>query len=255
MRFSERLSLALPILLALGLVGWLTWPASSTFLVYGGVTAAVAVLLTLAGLECVKLLRERGASRQARWPSVVGLAAVLAVAGLYTAGLTWKLQPAWLPKRSWYDFIENRAVTMRLVDPALVKVEQWEILGDTREVLFVHPAPNGATTLVYPVMVRPGAVLATALALAPEAWSGEGDGVLFAIYIEDDAGIHLMTSQYIDPKHHQQDRRWVPVTLDLSPYAGKLVRIIFSVSGGPAGDIRYDWSGWAEPKLVEPAWP
>ena len=190
----------------------------------------------------------------AKWPGLVGLLGLVVFSGVYTAWLAWKIQPDWLPARAWYDFIENREVTLRLVDPNLLKVEQWEILGETRTVLFLHPSPSGATTLVYPVMIRPRTVLSTALALAPGAWSGEGDGVVFEIYVEDDAGIHLLFSQYVDPKHHQQDRRWSPVSLDLSAYAGKLVRVIFSVNGGPASDIRYDWSGWAEPRLVEPLW-
>ena len=67
--------------------------------------------------------------------------------------------------------------------------------------------------------------------------------------------MHLVYSRYLDPKHHQQDRRWVPIQVSLAPFAGKLARLILAVGTGPAGDWRYDWAGWGEPRLERAAWP
>jgi len=141
------------------------------------------------------------------------------------------------------------------VDPALLKVERWEILGEESEVLFMHPGSGGSTALVYPVMVEPASTMRAALALAPQAWSAQGDGVVFSVYVEDDAGMHLVYSRYVDPKHHQQDRRWLPVAVNMWPYSRKLVRVILVVNSGPAGDSRYDWAGWGWPRLERPVWP
>ncbi len=165
------------------------------------------------------------------------------------------LRPDLLPSRTYYDLIANRQVTERLVDPALFKLERWEIMGEERDVLFVHPNTWGTITLVYPVKIRPGTVFEADLAMAPEAWHWEGDGVTFSVYVEDEKGLHLLQTSYVDPKHHQQDRRWLPMRLVLNAYAGKLVRLILVVGSGPAGDRRYDWAGWGAPRLEQPVWP
>lgn len=249
MAIHERTLWAVVSILSISFVGWLTWPDSANLLQYGGLSIVVIGLIAAAGTKFWRMIKER-----LIWGSL-GLLMLFVATILYLGFLVWLVRPDWLPRRAWYDFIEYRHVTMGLVDPDLIKVEQWEILGDSRQVLFVHPANTGTTTLVYPVMVRSGTYLTTALALAPEAWSGDGDGVVFSIFVEDDAGMRLLFSQYVDPKHQQQDRNWLPVDLNLSSYEGKLVRIILSVSSGPAGNLSYDWSGWAEPRLVQSLWP
>lgn len=165
------------------------------------------------------------------------------------------LSPKLFPQKSYYNFIANHHVTERLVDPSLFKVESWNILDQTKDVLFTHPAESGSTALVYPVMIQPRTTFCADIAIAPEAWQGEGDGVVFSVYVEDDAGMHLLFSQYVDPKHHQADRNWLPVQVNLRRYQGKLVRIILATGSGPAGDRRYDWAGWGNPVLTQPAWP
>jgi hypothetical protein len=194
--------------------------------------------------------------------SVVQLSLRLCGLILLAAGLTlgvwfflWALHPALLPQDVYYDLVANRGVTKRLVDPALVKLEQWEILDEERDVLFVHPAPSGSTALVFPVKIEPATTFQADLAVAPEAWTLEGDGLTFSLYVEDDAGMHLVYSRYVDPKHHQQDRRWVPMQVNLAAFRGELVRLILVVGSGPAGDQRYDWAGWGEPRLGRPLWP
>ena len=169
--------------------------------------------------------------------------------------LLWALRPALLPQEVYYNIVANRGVTERLVDTALLKLEQWEILDEEREVLFVHPAPSGTTALVFPVKIEPATTFQADLAVAPEAWAHEGDGLTFSLYVEDDAGLQLVYSRYVDPKHHQQDKRWVPMQVNLSPFGGELVRLILVVGSGPAGDQRYDWAGWGEPRLERPLWP
>jgi len=40
--------------------------------------------------------------------------------------------------------------------------------------------------------------------------------------------------------------------IDLSDYAGQTVTLIFETTTGPAGDYRYDWAGWGEPRVCKP---
>ena len=79
-----------------------------------------------------------------------------------------------------------------------------------------------------------------------------GDGVAFAVYVVSEQGARQVFSTYIDPTHNKADRRWHPHTVDLSACAGQTVTLVFETSTGPAGDHRYDWAGWGEPRLLEP---
>ncbi|MHB8134994.1 MAG: hypothetical protein ACYDH1_12320 [Anaerolineaceae bacterium] len=230
-------------------VRWAAGPDSSLAVAAGLLTAMVVMLW----LELVS--RTLGNNNQNfEFRKILIFIAQLLGLAIYLAGLIYVLRPNLFPQKMSYDFIANRAVTMRLVDETLVKVENWEINGLQKEVLFVHPSTSGTTTLVYPIKIPSGAVLLSDLALAPESWPSEGDGVTFLIYLENDSGIHLLYSRYVDPKHHQQDQTWIPVMVDLSGFSGQLVRVIFSVNSGPAGDARFDWSGWANPRIEQPAW-
>jgi len=114
---------------------------------------------------------------------------------------------------------------------------------------------EGKSLLVYPVKIEPGTTFRTALAVAPQAWTAEGDGVVFSVYVEDEAGIHLVYSRYVDPKHHDLDRAWLLISINLDDFKGKLVRLLLEVNSGPAGDDRYDWAGWSEARLERPRLP
>jgi len=236
-------------LLAVVLAGWLAGQEGRISLIFA---LGSAVLLYFWILGMWRVCRGLWQRRYLHLLSLLGL--LLGLSGYAWASL-WLLRLELLPQRGYYAFIANRRVTERLVDPELLKVERWEITGEAREVLFVHPASSGSTALVYPVKVQPRTTLRAYLAVAPEAWTKEGDGVVFSVYVEDEAGMHQVYSRYVDPKHHELDRRWTPLRVDLSPFSGKLVRVIMTVGSGPAGDGRYDWAGWAEPCLERPVWP
>ena len=246
---SGRTWLVLPLLLSLALSIGLSDCAGRTSVAFLLVTALVFCLWGW-GLLCAWQAVRRG-----RFWHALTMAGLLAGIGGYLWLGLWLLHPDLLPARTYYDFIASRHVTERLVDPALLKVEQWEILGQERQVLFVHPAPSGSTALVYPVRIEPHSVLRADLAMAPQAWDREGDGVVYSVYVEDEAGMHLLHSRYVDPKHHQADRSWLPLQVDLAPFGGKLVRVILVAGSGPAGDRRYDWAGWGEARLERPLWP
>ena len=241
--------IGLALLPSLAVALWLSGREGRISIAFVLITAAV---LYLWGME---LRRTWRTLRQHRYLYLFGLVALLIGLGVYVWFSLWTLRPDLLPQSTRYDFIANRGVTERLVNPDLLKVERWEIVGEEREVLFVHPGLSGSTALVYPVHIEPRTTLRAHLAVAPEAWVAEGDGVTFSVFVEDEAGMHLLYSRYVDPKHHQQDRRWLPVRVDLSPFAGKLVRIILVAGTGPAGDSRFDWAGWGELRLERPVWP
>jgi hypothetical protein len=249
---SRKIWISIALLLSLALAGWLADWEGRIALAFGVVTAGLIYFWEKCVWKSVSVLRRGDGLHPAL---ILGLICLVAGLPFYVYFSIWFLRPDLLSQRSYYDLISNLHVTERLVDPALLKVERWDILGQSHKVVVVQPANSGSTTLVYPMKIEPQTTLLTSLAIAPEAWTAEGDGVIFSIYVEDDAGFHLLYSQYVDPKHQQQDRRWIPIRVPLARFQGNIVRLVLTVNSGPAGDLRYDWAGWGEPCLVKPGWP
>ena len=73
-------------------------------------------------------------------------------------------------------------------------------------------------------------------------WEGSqnSDGVTFVVSVQDDEIF----------RQHYNQQKWQPVTLDLSTYRGKLVKIRFTTTPGPNGDTGWDWAAWGEPKII-----
>ena len=156
---------------------------------------------------------------------------------------------------SVYSFIEYRDLAQRATptpEGETIEARMWTIDGETRRVLYHHPAFAGASRIAYPVYIQRRSVLAFDLAMAPECWDLPGDGVTFSIYLTAGSTTEQLFSTYIDPKHDEADRRWHPHTIDLGAYAGQTVTLTFETATGPAGDEQYDWAGWGRPRLLVP---
>jgi hypothetical protein len=142
--------------------------------------------------------------------------------------------------------------------------------GGTFEVVTTEIAGQSMRAIVPPSISRitwetavPGrAVLKTAVALHPDAWTQEGNGVLFRIGIAEGRTYEELVTRLVDPYHSPDDRRWIPITVDLSAYGGfkwslfyqpsrLRWRIIFNTNSGPPGtdDRRGDLPLWGEPAI------
>jgi hypothetical protein len=190
------------------------------------------------------------------WLLRVGLA--LVILPLAAAEMVWLydlLQVNRLARmETVYDFNDNLQLAQRsapLLEGETVETRVWTIEEEPKRVLYQHPAFSGLSRLAYEVEIGRHVVLAFDVAMAPESWQLEGDGVAFAVYIEGEQGAQQVFATYIDPKHDEADRCWHTHTVDLSAYAGQTVTITFETGTGPAGDERYDWAGWGEPKVLE----
>ena len=73
-------------------------------------------------------------------------------------------------------------------------------------------------------------------------WEGSqnSDGVTFIVSVQGDEILH----------QHYNRQKWQPVTLDLSPYRGELVKLRFTTTPGPNGNASWDWAVWGEPKVI-----
>ena len=148
------------------------------------------------------------------------------------------------------DHLDEAGRTSPTPEGETVEARVWTIEGVLQRVLYQHPAFAGAGRISYVTYIKRGAVLAFEIVTAPGSWDQPGDGVSFAIYVQTDEGAEQLFSAYIDPKNNEADRRWHSYTVDLSAYAGQAVTLIFETGSGPAGDYRYDWAGWGQPRLL-----
>jgi hypothetical protein len=142
-----RYLIVLAAILAIAMAGWLADQDGRLSLAFVLVSAAVLYLWGWAfgWLWCAT----RGGRPRPRYlVRLIAVAILLAAGGLYLSISLWVLRPDLLPQRAYYNSIANRHVTERLVDPELLKVERWEILGQERHVLFVHPTPSGSVALI-----------------------------------------------------------------------------------------------------------
>jgi len=93
--------------------------------------------------------------------------------------------------------------------------------------------------------------LEVSLALREEAWSAPGDGVLFRVGISFDGRYQELVTRVVNPRDVEADRGWIPVGIDLSPFAGKQASVIFNTGAGLSGDNRdNDHALWGEPRVV-----
>jgi hypothetical protein len=122
---------------------------------------------------------------------------------------------------------------------------------DTKRAIFAH----STTTIRWRLVPRQRARLSTALGLAPGIWDSGGDGVVFHIALQDGREIVDVLRQQVDPHHVPSDRRWIPIEVDLSRYAGRPIELMLTTEPSPEGrppDGSYDWALWGEPSVVTP---
>jgi hypothetical protein len=123
------------------------------------------------------------------------------------------------------------------------------INGDTRRSIFAHPT----ATLAWRLNVPENARLRVALGIRPEAWNRSGNGVVFRVGVASGGRYEELLRRHVHPMLWAADRRWVPVTVDLSPFGSQEVDLVLSTETGPDRervDSRFDWAVWGLPEVV-----
>jgi hypothetical protein len=121
--------------------------------------------------------------------------------------------------------------------------------GETKRAI-AAPA-NGR--IKFRVRVPDDGWLKVSLGMKPEAWTTEGNGVYFFAGVSDGRAFEELFNQTLNPFANASERRWIPVTVDLSAYAGEEMEVILNTRasgpGGPADD-RGDMPLWGLPEIV-----
>jgi hypothetical protein len=159
----------------------------------------------------------------------------------------------WLFKRSnrgpSIDLIASFNTAQKKPAEGTFEVVEANLNGDSKRAIFTKPASR----MIWKIRIPDDGWLMVSLGMKPESWEQEGDGVLFRIGVSDGRTFEDLLTQHMDPFHNKSDRRWVPIAVDLSAYAGEEVEVIFntnvSVPGKP-DDARNDTALFATPEIV-----
>lgn len=177
----------------------------------------------------------------------VRLLTVVAVAAII--GLLWaRMRPA--DEAVAVDLIE-RFPTAEIKRPSAETFARADVTlaGVSRRAI----VPSGPSRLGFRVTVPDSAWLDLSIGMREEAWTVEGDGVLFLVGVSDGQKFDELMSLVMNPFANPADRGWHALQLDLSPYAGKSVDVIFNTFSSPpkgGDDRRGDSPLWAEPRIV-----
>jgi len=136
-------------------------------------------------------------------------------------------------------------------------VRPQPLAGQTREVVAIHPPYKdgliGTLAAEYPIELPPSKPLRLSFAtgITPE---GHSDGVTFRVRVLPlDAPTGTLGKVVFE--RHSAAKKWEPGEADLSPFAGRAVRLQLESHPGPKNDTGWDQSFWAEPVLAAGAPP
>jgi hypothetical protein len=135
-------------------------------------------------------------------------------------------------------------------NPGLFQLGDVDLNGETRKAIAMTPATG--TRITWKVRIPDDGWLRVAVGVKPEAWEKEGDGVLFRVGVSDGRTYEPLFSQHVAPFTNKGDRRWIPVMVDLSAYAGEEMQIIFNTNSSEPGhgdDQRNDLALWGSPEI------
>ena len=172
------------------------------------------------------------------------IAAVVAVA-LIAGG--W-----WLFRRGsgapQIDLVEQFSMAERRPAERTFNVTDVNLNGEAHKAIEME-APSRIT---WKVRIPDDAWLRVYVGMKPESWTAEGDGVLFLVGVSDTRTFDKLFEQNVNPFNNPGDRKWIPVMVDLSSYAGEEVSVIFNALNGLPGktDTRNDFAVWGAPQIV-----
>lgn len=114
--------------------------------------------------------------------------------------------------------------------------------------LFMHPPYQGGVgysfALYDPVSLPAEPKPALRASVGKGDGSDPGDGILFKVGVVDEQAKETIVSQTVVTEHE-----WKPLEADLSPWAGKKVRIKLISDVGEADNSSGDWACWADMRI------
>jgi hypothetical protein len=151
------------------------------------------------------------------------------------------------------DLVEQFANAEKRPAAANFELIEVDLNGEKKRAITIQPAPGNSSRLIWKVRVPDDAWLRVAVGMRPDSWDKEGDGVLFRFGVSDGRTYDPLFSQHVNAFGREADRRWIPVMVDLSAYAGEEVQLIFNTNASEPGkpdDARNDLAVWGAPEVI-----
>lgn len=149
------------------------------------------------------------------------------------------------------DLVAQFDAARKQPNAEVFSVGEVELKGEKKRAVAV--APTSGTRLTWNITVPDDGWLWVSVGLKPEAWDKPGDGVKFHVGVSDGRAYEQLFTQHVDPYGNPSDRRWIPVKIDLSAYAGEQVALIFNTNSSEPGkgdNQDNDLAVWGEPEIV-----
>jgi hypothetical protein len=136
-------------------------------------------------------------------------------------------------------------------DPEVMfSIEPQTIRGETKPAIYAHPPSR---IIFHDIVVPPRARLELFLGVKEEVWDKGTDGVYFRVGISHGETYTELAKRSVAPYHVPADRGWIPLSFDLSAYAGQTINVIFnthSSSPGVVPHILYDFAVFGAPRIT-----
>jgi hypothetical protein len=113
--------------------------------------------------------------------------------------------------------------------------------------LMQHPPSK---PLSYKTVIDPRQPIFQGVVTMKAAAQDKSDGVGFLLEIRSSGKTNTLFSTLLNPKDIPTDRTGQPFEVDLTPYVGEDVELLFSTDPGPSGNNAFDWGGWARLQFV-----
>ena len=149
------------------------------------------------------------------------------------------------------DLVERFGSAEKRPNDGVFAVGDVTLNGETKKAIAV--APSAGTRFTFKARIPDNGWLRVSVGLKQEAWTQEGDGVRFRAIVSDGRASDELFVQDVNPFLNQTDRKWIPVMVDLSAYAGEEVDVMLNTNAstpGKPGDMRSDLAVWGAPEIV-----
>ncbi len=153
--------------------------------------------------------------------------------------------------REGVDLLAGFEQAQKRPNPTVFSIVDATLDGETKTAIAI--APTAGTRITWKIRVPDDGWLRVSLGMHPDSWEKEGDGVKFLVGVSDGRAFDSLFEQHLHPFANKADRKWIPLTVDLSTYSGEEVDLIFNTYASLPGqphDERDDRPLWGAPEIV-----
>ena len=137
--------------------------------------------------------------------------------------------------------------TQRRPTPETFQVLDVSLAGESKRAIYAAEPSR----IIWERVIPGRAWLSVSLGVREEAWTREGNGVLFLVGVSHNGRYEELLSLVVNPYANAADRQWLPVLLDLAPWAGQRVEIILNTRVAHAGASAANHLAlWGAPAIV-----